>query len=80
MSDLSENLIDKAKEQNMPLEINMHSLEDKHHFWPEFWDIAKKNGSRIIIGLDAHSPEELEYRRSKSISIDSRLHAPDSIR
>ena len=79
MSDLSEKLIDKAKEHNMPLEINMHSLEDKHHFWTEFWDIEKKKDCRIIIGLDAHSSEELEYRRSKSISICSHMLGPDSI-
>lgn len=79
MSDLSEKLIDKAKEHNMPLEINMHSLEDKPHFWPEFWEIAKKKDSRIIIGLDAHSPEELEKRLSKSLSICSHMLGPDSI-
>lgn len=78
MSDLSEKLIDKAKEHNMPLEINMHSLEDKHHFWPEFWDIAKEKGSQIIIGLDAHSPGELDKRRVKSEPIARRLKNGES--
>ncbi len=58
-------LIDKANEKGMPIEINMHSFGNKHQFWPEFWEIARNKDSKIIIGLDAHSPDELEKRKKR---------------
>lgn len=64
MAVLSETLIDKANEKGMPIEINIHSFGDKHHFWLDFWELARNKDSKIIIGLDAHSPDELEKRRA----------------
>ena len=65
MAALSEMLIDKANEKGMPIEINMHSFGNKHQFWPEFWEIARNKDSKIIIGLDAHSPDEMEKRKKR---------------
>ena len=41
-------------------------------------DIAKEKGSQIIIGLDAHSPGELDKRRVKSEPIARRLKNGES--
>lgn len=58
-----------AKEMDIPLEVNMGpSRWDKKtnptdpsimaYPYPKFWEIAKKVGNRVIVGVDAHSPRD----------------------
>ena len=59
----------KAKELNLPLEINMgpsrwkgKTSPDDLSFccypYPKFFEIAKEIGNEVIIGVDAHSPSD----------------------
>ncbi len=53
-------LCEAMKENNVPLEMNILGLLTGRNY-PDgrFWDIAKTVGNRAIIGMDAHTPEQL---------------------
>lgn len=49
-----------AKEQGIPLEINLLGLrEHKNYPSAQFWEIAAALGCTAVLGCDAHSPEDL---------------------
>ena len=49
----------RARELEIPLEFNLLGFqEEKHYPDPEFWRIAGEEGCRVILGCDAHSPED----------------------
>ena len=54
-----------CKEKNLPMEYNLHDryrlgdLNRDGYPHPEFFAIAYDAGVRVIIGVDAHKPEEL---------------------
>lgn len=61
----------KAKEKNIPLEINMGpsrwakktSVKDPSilcYPYPKFFEIAKQTGNSVVIGVDAHAPSEYQ--------------------
>lgn len=61
----------KAKEKNIPLEINMGpsrwakktSVSDLSilcYPYPKFFEIAKETGNSVVIGVDAHLPSEYQ--------------------
>ena len=62
MESLSLSLIKKAVRKSVPLEVNMSSCKHRHskYFWKEFWTLAEKEGAKTIVGLDAHSTEEMQ--------------------
>lgn len=50
----------EANACSLPLEINLLGLgEDRHYPNPLFWQIAAEEGSKAILGCDAHKPEAL---------------------
>ena len=59
----------KAVETNTPLEINVHGIRkglrdfqnSKRYNYPfiEFWQIAAQYPVKVLIGIDAHAPEQL---------------------
>ncbi len=53
-------LCEGAKDMNMPLEINLLGIRSGRHY-PDvrLFEIAKKVGNKVLLGSDAHSPEEL---------------------
>ena len=52
-----------ARETNTPLELNLLGIrEDRHYPNPRFWRIAAEEGNAVILGSDAHSPEQLGDR------------------
>ena len=51
-------IIEAARQQNVPLEVNMSSMSHKNHHWPQFWNLVPSDICRII-GTDAHSIKEL---------------------
>ena len=58
----------KAKELNLPLEINLHGLlwdnKGRMNYANEnFFKIAKEIGNSVIVGVDAHEPQELDYAK-----------------
>ena len=58
-----------AKELNLPLELNANGIrrgltkkpDGMHYPYPrnEFWEIAQKNGCKVIINSDCHDPKYL---------------------
>ena len=62
MESLSAKLIDKAALKGVPLELNMSSYKHRRskYFWKEFWALAEERGAKTIVGLDAHSTEEMQ--------------------
>lgn len=49
-----------AKETDTPLEINLLGLREGRHYPNErFWRIAGEEGNTVILGFDAHEPEQL---------------------
>jgi len=65
MAETAHSIIEEARKRDIPLEINMHSIKCKHHYWKQFWDIAKEAGVQAVIGLDAHSISEIERRYAR---------------
>lgn len=48
------------KEMDAPLEMNILGITGGRNYPDErFWKIAKETGNKVIIGMDAHSPEHL---------------------
>lgn len=53
------------KEMDRPVEMNILGLATGRNYPnPFFWDIAKAVGNRVIIGMDAHTPKNLQDRSS----------------
>ena len=49
----------KARELSIPLEFNLLGFsEGKHYPNPAFWRIAGEEGCAVILGSDAHTPQE----------------------
>lgn len=54
-----------AKELNIPLEYNVlglqYNLQNQCECYPHhnFWKLAKEVGNKVIIGMDAHQPNDL---------------------
>lgn len=53
-------LCEYLKENNIPVEINMlGAFQGRHYPSDRFFEIVKKTGNSCIIGVDAHTPEQL---------------------
>lgn len=61
MSEMSYRIINAAYKKKIPLELNMHSVATKHHYWEEFWEMVPKDAA-VFTGLDAHSLNDLTRR------------------
>lgn len=88
-------ICETAKRLDMPIEYNLlgHSRSEISrskgyvgYCSPEFWDIAKEYGNRCIIGVDAHSPQQLDcadlilnIRRKLEARGHEVINAPDGI-
>lgn len=69
-------LCETAKELNIPLEVNQGGIRysignkmdiKKRYMYPykRFWEIAKKVGNQVIIGVDAHNPKDFGHEAVK---------------
>lgn len=67
MDAIADRIIAEAIKKDIPLELNMHSIRCKGHYWKQFWDKVPDDAN-VLIGLDAHSVPDLErrYQRSRS--------------
>jgi len=55
-----------ALQAEVPLEINLLGLREGRHYPNErFWRIAAEEGNPVILGCDAHSPEQLADTKSE---------------
>ena len=53
-------LIECANEYNIPLEINLYGLQEVRNYPTlSFWQLANDIGCDVVIGSDAHKPENL---------------------
>lgn len=65
----SRRILEKAEELKIPLEININGMrkgiikynKGERYKYPhkDFWNLAKEYNVDVIIGIDAHSPEEM---------------------
>ena len=53
-------LCEAAKETDTPLEINLLGMREGRHYPDErFWAIAGQVGNTVVLGCDAHRPEDV---------------------
>lgn len=56
----AERLCRGAIDCDIPLEINLSGiLTERHYPREDFWEIAGKTGCKVVIGSDAHAPENI---------------------
>ena len=61
----------EAKSCGMPLEINILGLyEGKHYPNPRFWEVAAEEGCSVILGRDAHKPQQILDTQSEQKALD----------
>ena len=63
--EMYETLCKEAKALNIPLEINLLGLRTNRHY-PDrrLFEIASKVGNKIVLGVDAHNPNEFHHTAS----------------
>lgn len=74
-----------AREHDLPLEINLLGiLGNRCYPNKRFWKIAKENGNKAIIGVDAHWPDMLNckenYEKAMQLVNDLQLDLVDTIK
>ena len=78
-------LCEAAKRNNVYLEINEAGIRKGECYigsefrnpypYDRFWRIAKKVGNKVVIGVDAHSPEDLKSNsHKKALEFAKKLH------
>jgi len=61
----------EANACGMPLEINLLGLsENRHYPNPLFWEAAAEEGSKAILGCDAHKPKALLDTETEKRALD----------
>ena len=61
----------EAKQCGLPLEINLLGmLEHKHYPNDRFWEVAAEEGCDVILGRDAHEPEQLLMQEFEARGLD----------
>lgn len=59
-----------SKQTNTPLEINLLGLAAHRNYPnPLFWEIASEEGCQVILGIDAHAPEEIADRKPEMMAM-----------
>lgn len=49
-----------ANKCDVPLELNLLGLAGRRHYpYEKFWEIVAREGNKVILGIDAHSPKEI---------------------
>lgn len=72
------------KDMAIPLEINLLGILEGRHYPRElFWEIAGEAGNEVIIGIDAHSPDQIGkmdyYRKGIALVEKYNLHLIDGM-
>lgn len=64
-----------CSDNGIPLEINLHGfLEKRNYPCKPFFRIASEAGSRILFGVDAHSPDEIGNLHTLAAALDLVSH------
>jgi histidinol-phosphatase (PHP family) len=74
----------EAKNCGIPLELNLLGLlEHKHYPRESFWEIAGDIGNEVILGIDAHWPEQIgdqeTYQKALALVARHNLHLIDKL-
>lgn len=77
-------LCEKAKACGVPLEINLHGIEENRHYpSPQFWRIAGEVGNDVVLGSDAHHENAIwlpdALRTAQSIIEKNHLHLLEKV-
>ena len=77
-------LCQAAKVNQIPLEINLLGLRDRRHYPNEkFWKIAGEEGCQVILGADAHTPEDVwrpaDVSMAQQLITTYHLHLTDTV-
>lgn len=60
------NLCQAANATKTPLELNLLGLRNGRHYPnPAFWEIAAEENCPVVLGIDAHSPEEFSIEETE---------------
>lgn len=60
----------EAKSCGIPLEINLLGIRSKRHYPnPRFWEMAAQEGCTVILGCDAHRPEDVTDPESEKTAL-----------
>lgn len=60
-----------ALRTDTPLEINLLGMAEGRHYPNErFWRIAAEEGNTVILGRDAHSPEQFSYDQCERAALE----------
>ncbi|MCI8554158.1 MAG: histidinol-phosphatase [Clostridiales bacterium] len=75
----------RARELDIPLEINLLGLHEGRHYPQErFWKIAGQEGAAAILGIDAHAPEAFCHtetaERARALAKKYGLSLQDTVR
>ena len=64
-------LCEAAKATDTPLEINLLGIREGRHYPDErFWAIAGAVGNTVVLGADAHAPEDVCDLASEKKALD----------
>ena len=59
-----------ARETDTPLELNLLGIREGRHYPSErFWRLAAEEGNAVILGCDAHSPEQVPDPESEKLAL-----------
>lgn len=78
------NLCQVSKELSIPLEINLLGiLGHRHYPNPRFWKIAGEVGNDVVLGSDAHLPDQVVnpdvIRAAMAMAEKNHLHVLDTV-
>lgn len=93
MKTVSRRICEKAKELNIPLELNAGGMRrglverngEKGYLYPNthFWKIVSEVGNDIILGFDAHDPSDFNegmYKQMLNFANEYQLHVIDEFK
>lgn len=53
-----------------PVEINFYGIGEKRHYPTHlFWELAAEEGCKVVLGMDAHCPENVSDPRQEAIAM-----------
>jgi len=56
-----------AKDCDIPLEMNLLGIREQRNYPnPDFWAVAAEEGCTVILGIDAHEPENLNDSQTEA--------------
>ncbi len=74
--DAADMICQAAKEQGIPIEYNLlgvlSQLEGERRGYPSrpFWERVRRHGNTVILGVDAHSPQQLRDPRTWNLATE----------